>query len=209
MKKILLVIVLMLCINVFGQKHKEIVQMPAIYVNSLNLRTTIKSGKEFFSFIKKSNVLINSEYLIMIRKRKVKKPQPYRSMKIIECDVLLNYGFKGISTHIYLEGFFFNGYKNGLWKTTFKNKLVKTENWNKGLILGRYRVYNMKGEILYKTTFGFKGNGKCEDYYYKSGILKQEGNYLNGKKEGKWCDYDEQGAIKKIIYYEKGTPIES
>lgn len=103
-------------------------------------------------------------------------------------------------------GSILKGYKNGFWKATYENKLIKTENWNNGLIIGRYRVYNTKGQILYKTTFGSKGNGKFKDYYYKTGIIKQEGSYKNGKKQGEWCDYDENGNTLKITYYEKGIP---
>ncbi len=104
------------------------------------------------------------------------------------------------------EGVFIKGYKNGLWKTLYKNKLVKTENWRKGLAIGRYRVYNTKGELLYKTTFGKYGHGKYKDYYYNTSQLKQEGSYENGKKQGEWCDYDKEGNLIKTTYYDQGVP---
>ena len=114
------------------------------------------------------------------------------------------------SSNLVLIGNFNNGYKDGLWKTQTedKNKLVKTINYKNGLVIGRYRVYDTKGNLLYKTTFGAKGNGKFKDYYYKTGVLKQEGNYENGKKEGEWYDYDEQGIITKTTNYNKGMPQE-
>ncbi|PID67754.1 MAG: hypothetical protein CR968_05120 [Flavobacteriia bacterium] len=104
------------------------------------------------------------------------------------------------------EGSFIKGYKNGLWKTTYKNKLVKTENWRKGLAIGRYRVFDTKGKLLYKTSFGNYGHGKYKDYYYNTGQLKQEGAYENGKKQGEWCDYDKEGNLIKTTYYDQGVP---
>ncbi|SDE39382.1 hypothetical protein SAMN05421855_101409 [Ulvibacter litoralis] len=34
-----------------------------------------------------------------------------------------------------------------------------------------------------------------KDFYYKTEILKEEGNYESGKKEGEWCTYNKQGEI--------------
>ncbi|PZW41585.1 MORN repeat protein [Mesonia algae] len=105
-------------------------------------------------------------------------------------------------------GLFKNGYKDGLWKTTYENKLVKTQNYNNGLVIGRYRVYNNNGDVLYKITFGSQGNGKYKDYYYNTGTLKEEGQYENGKKQGEWCRFDEEGTLIESIDYRKGVPIE-
>ena len=205
MKKIIILLTLIIGFNSFGQNPKESPSIPAIHVNSLDLKVTIKSGKEFFSFIEKDKVLKNREYLIMVREVEKSKAHLYDGND--EGNDIRNYGFKGISTHIYLEGFFIDGYKNGIWKTTYKNKMVKSINYNKGLVIGKYRVYDTKGNLLYKTTFGTQGNGKFKDYYYTTGILKEEGNYENGKKEGEWCTYNEQGHTKEIIFYEKGMPL--
>ena len=206
MKKAIILILLIIGINSFSQNAGEKPLIPAIHVNSLDLNTTIKSGKEFFSFIEQKKTLENREYLILVRKKK-EKSKSYEYQKNNEGNDIPNYGLKGVSTSTYLKGFFHAGYKNGLWKTTHKNKLVKTINYNKGLVIGKYRVYNTKGELLYKTTFGTLGNGKYKDYHYKTGVLKEEGNYENGKKEGEWCTYNKQGNIKEIVTYKKGISI--
>ncbi len=207
MKKTITLILLALYINSFGQKLMVKPPIPITPISSLELKTSIKLGKELSFLIKEKKTIRNGEYIVMVRKKKEKKSIPYKYIKNNEGNDTPNYGLKGIGTNIYLQGKFFKGYKNGFWKTTYKNKLVKTINYNHGLVIGRYRVYNLKGNILYKTTFGTKGNGRFEDYYYKTGLLKQEGNFRNGKKQGEWCDYDEQGNTKKITYYENGTPV--
>lgn len=102
------------------------------------------------------------------------------------------------------KGTFNKGFKTGQWVTTYKNKRVKIQNYENGLVVGRYRVYNTQGELLYETDFDPQGNGLYKDYYYKTGILKVKGHYKNGKKEGKWYYYDEAGNLKKTVIYEEG-----
>ncbi|MDO6758982.1 hypothetical protein Q4566_02120 [Tamlana sp. 2_MG-2023] len=117
---------------------------------------------------------------------------------------------KGLYIHTSLikKGLMSKGYKTGLWKTYYKSKLVKTQNWKLGLAIGEYSVYDVKGCELYKTTFGNSGEGKFKDYYYETGALKEEGSYKNGKKEGKWCEYDKDGNVITTIYYESGVSLE-
>ena len=86
-------------------------------------------------------------------------------------------------------------------------KTVKIENWNNGLLVGKYKVYNTSNKLIYSTDFGKNGNGKFKDYYYKLGVLKEEGDYQDGKKQGEWCFYDEKGKLLKSLNYEKGVPI--
>ncbi|WP_103068694.1 toxin-antitoxin system YwqK family antitoxin [Aquimarina sediminis] len=112
-----------------------------------------------------------------------------------------------INININEKGSFKNGYKTGLWKTTYKGKVIKTENWDNGLMIGKYRIYGSQGNLLYHTNFGSLGNGKYKDYYYKTNILKQEGNYENGQKEGEWCDYNKQGKMIKVIKYKTGNIV--
>ncbi len=177
-------------ISVYAQKkelpHSMITKpMNSDWINYLN-----NNGKTIYSS-KLNNTSLNGKYIINETKLNT------------NTDIVNSYyntGYKFI-------GSFIRGYKNGLWKTSYKNKLVKTINYNNGLIAGKYRVYNTKGVILYKTTFGTQGNGKYKDFYYKTGMLKEEGNYENGKKEGEWCTYNQQGNTKEIVYYKNGTII--
>lgn len=40
--------------------------------------------------------------------------------------------------------------------------------------------------------------------YYKSGKLQIAGNYKDGKKNGEWKYYSENGKLEKIEHYQKG-----
>ena len=51
-----------------------------------------------------------------------------------------------------------------------------------------------------------KPHGKWT-WYYKSGKVKSEGNYLSGKAEGRWIKYDEQGHLNLMIYYSGGEIV--
>ncbi len=166
--------------NSFCQDKTE---PPSTRIHQIYVIIQTKQGLETFTN-KKSDKRLNGKYAIF-KKRIIKSDIPLMSF----------------ANYIVDEGVFTNGYKNGLWKTTYKNKLVKTENWRKGLVVGRYKVYNTKGELLYKTSFGNYGHGKYKDYYYNTGQLKQEGSYENGKKQGEWCDYDKEGNLIKTTYY--------
>jgi antitoxin component YwqK of YwqJK toxin-antitoxin module len=41
-------------------------------------------------------------------------------------------------------------------------------------------------------------------YYYKNGNIKQVGDYVDGKLEGKWISYSEDGTITAIAQYREG-----
>ncbi|WP_148639345.1 toxin-antitoxin system YwqK family antitoxin [Aquimarina longa] len=154
-------------------------------------------------------LLIKNNKGINIYKRKSDSHLPNSLYEVCETylnddtDIVNSYYFSGLCE----TGAFNNGYKTGFWKTTYKNKVVKTENWNNGLILGKYRVYDTTGTSLYQTNFGAQGNGTYKDYDYKTGALKQEGDYLNGKKQGEWCMYGQHKKRIKSILYDKGIPV--
>ncbi len=42
-------------------------------------------------------------------------------------------------------------------------------------------------------------------YYYDNGQIKQEGNYLNGKPNGKWVSFNEDGSKQAIGEYKNGV----
>ncbi len=194
----------------FGQKNK--IDVPAISINSIFLKKKSKNGVDHYSYHYKEKHLKNKKYIIYFNRLINKKGTDFQNnitnnnegddIIMPESDFTI-----GKSTGIASLGFFNDGYKNGFWKTTYKNKLVKTENWNNGLIFGKYKVTNTEGKLLYQTNFGSKGNGKYKDFYYNTGSLRQEGNYENGKKQGEWCDYDEYQKLLKITKYEKGIII--
>jgi antitoxin component YwqK of YwqJK toxin-antitoxin module len=42
-------------------------------------------------------------------------------------------------------------------------------------------------------------------FYYDNGQIKQEGNYLNGKPNGKWVSYNEDGSKQAIGEFASGS----
>ncbi len=41
-------------------------------------------------------------------------------------------------------------------------------------------------------------------YYYENGNVKQVGNFVDGKLEGKWISYTEDGNVQAIAQYKNG-----
>ena len=129
----------------------------------------------------------------------------------------------GPKTYGYLTGRIEKGKKEGEWKKeiivekgdNFKYTTVKLLNYSKGVLNGKYQVFNLNGEVLspntvrplypetYKNYTLFEnGTGFYYDYYYDSGVLKETGYYRNGKKQNDWVIYDKIGkAIKRERYY--------
>ncbi len=185
-------ILLFILFTVTYSSYSQIPEIKKPVILTSSHRVSLEKIQGLIIFKRKSdNHIFNSSYKI------------YETFLNTNTDVAESYFSSGLCW----EGRFVKGYKHGLWTTTYNTKRVKTTNWNNGLIIGKYRVYDTEGKYLYETTFGTQGNGKYKDYYYLSGVLKEEGNYENGKKEGEWCYYDEKGNIKTTAHYENGTPI--
>ena len=172
---------------IFSQKNKPPKIVDLIIPSNWIKSKIDKKGKEFYS-----------------RKSQVKGLNGKKRINITFLNTKTDIVDSYISTNYISTGAFEKGYKTGLWKMTYKKKLVKTENWNQGLIYGKHRFYDIEGNLLYKTTFGTSGNGVYKDFYFETGILKQEGNYNNGKKQGEWCDYDVQGKLKQTTHFKNG-----
>ena len=75
--------------------------------------------------------------------------------------------------------------------------------------------YNGNSTGLYKGKFGlYKGkfkDGKQEGewlVYYNNGQLKWERNYKDGKLEGEELYYDELGKLSRTVIYKDGKEIE-
>ena len=98
------------------------------------------------------------------------------------------------------EGEYLNGYKrkgkiyiNG--RLEYEGDLLFDKKWNgKG--------YDENGNIIYELK---NGTGKVLEYNDWSGKLKFEGEYLNGKKNGKAKEYNFYGDLKfEAVYLNRG-----
>jgi hypothetical protein len=65
-----------------------------------------------------------------------------------------------------------------------------------------YRGWSENGSLWYCEPVK---NGPWEAWM--SGYKWVEGNYLNGKKDGKWCWLNEEGEVTKTVSYDQGIEI--
>ncbi len=58
-----------------------------------------------------------------------------------------------------------------------------------------------------QPKFEVVGNEVKATYFHDNGQVKQEGNYLNGKLQGKWVSYNEDGNKEAIGEYNNGVKV--
>jgi antitoxin component YwqK of YwqJK toxin-antitoxin module len=130
------------------------------------------------------------------------------------------------------ESNYTNGALNGQKKTYYETnaKLQEESTYVNGLKEGKSLWYDTDGKLIaqysYKNgkfegvnyTFYTSGNLQTEETYSKDiqtghykeyfddakSTLKLSGNYVDGKKDGKWIEYDNKGSIIKTTVYKNG-----
>jgi antitoxin component YwqK of YwqJK toxin-antitoxin module len=126
-----------------------------------------------------------------------------------------------ITNLVYKNGFIYseerinrydlNGDRTGIWKDLYPSGIVKEEgNWRYGKRNGVFKFYDKKGalEKLEKYEDGVlvidEASTAILDLrsdYYDSGKVKSTGPYREGKKQGNFREYDEQGVeIGGVLY---------
>ena len=109
------------------------------------------------------------------------------------------------------EGEFVNGNEDGPWFELTGDSFIRGT-YRDGLRNGMwYNFYlDRNGEKTDSLCY-FKGsfiednpNGK-HSWYWENGNLKDEGNYVNGRKEGEWYKYNFDGTLFMIITYKQGV----
>jgi len=78
-------------------------------------------------------------------------------------------------------GQFTLGYKNGIWKSYYKN--------GKLAFIGEFDEGQPKGK---------------HTYFHNNGVKKQIGKYQAGLKQGNWKTYNKQGEVIEILRYKRG-----
>lgn len=114
----------------------------------------------------------------------------------------LEYEYPFDNGAIQSKGVLKNGEKEGEWSFYEKNgALVSKEVYTAGKLNGKDKNYYFTGDLKNTLTYV---NGKAAGYYtsfYPNGTLKSEGNYLDNQLEGKWKYYYQDGSIKSINNY--------
>lgn len=102
-------------------------------------------------------------------------------------------------------GKFVKGYPEGTWKWFYKTgELLREEQMLRGRLDGMMVEYDKEGEIITKGKY--IEDLKEEKWYYHVGDHTEEGNYLNGEKNGMWKHYYLDGTLKFEGNYVQGYP---
>ena len=111
------------------------------------------------------------------------------------------------------EGEFVNGNEDGPWFELIGDSYIRGT-YRDGLRNGMWYNFNLDtvGNRV-DSLLRFKGNF-IEDnpdgkhvYYWENGKIKDEGNFVMGKKEGDWFKYNFDGTLFMIITYREGVEV--
>ena len=113
------------------------------------------------------------------------------------------------------EGAFLNMKKDSLWKSyNTEGYLLSTEHFKNNMLDGEKRNYYIldqaeNGAIKCSSIETYKDsvlNGPCYTFL-SSGIKVNEGNYLNGLKEGVWKSFHADGSLASKMKYKAGKAV--
>ena len=109
------------------------------------------------------------------------------------------------------------GKKHGYWKTFFDDWSVHTECYYRhGMRDGFYKEYDERGNLKKITKFVNDVEQVVESdmkplvvqhEYYPNGKVKREASFRDGKREGVWREFDEQGNVLNSQTYQKGVLV--
>ena len=108
------------------------------------------------------------------------------------------------------EGEYLNGTEDGLWFSVSGDYYEKGT-YRDGLRNGMWISMNLFREAdKTDSIVSFKGNFIDDNpdgkhiHYWDNGKIKDEGNYISGKKDGDWIQYNSDGTPFLIITYQNG-----
>ncbi|MCU0434355.1 MAG: hypothetical protein MUC87_12945 [Bacteroidia bacterium] len=99
----------------------------------------------------------------------------------------------------FVEGWFKNGVRDSVWRIYFQgNSLIEEVKWENGKKNGTYIRYSTPGILAEKGAF--ENDLKTGQWsIWHVNMLRSQGNYLNGKKNGKWLQYYQtQDSIPQV-----------
>ena len=127
---------------------------------------------------------------------------------------IINYRKGFVMTRETLNRYDREGKKHGYWKTFYEDWSVQTECYYRhGLRDGFYKEYDEKGNLKKITKYVNDVEQVLESdmkplvvqhEYYPNGKVKREASFRDGKREGVWREFDEEGNVIKSQTYKKG-----
>lgn len=111
------------------------------------------------------------------------------------------------------------GKKHGYWKEFYANFDLKSEMYYKhGLRNGFYKLYDEKGNLLKITKYVDDVEQvlspetkplQMQHEYYPNGRVKREASFRDGKREGTWREFDENGNVISSQIYKNGKLVQT
>jgi antitoxin component YwqK of YwqJK toxin-antitoxin module len=109
------------------------------------------------------------------------------------------------------EGEFIEGKEDGPWFELTGDCLIRGT-YRDGLRNGMWFNFYLDNNGVETDSLCYFKGGFIEDnpdgkhtYYWENGKVKDEGSYVNGRKEGEWSKYNFDGTLFMIITYKQGV----
>lgn len=109
------------------------------------------------------------------------------------------------------EGSYTDGYKTGPWKLFHEEsgQLWKQGAYDaKGLKTGEWSTFGKDGILWQKGNYALDRQQGAWEYYHLNGNVRSRGTMIDGKRDGEWIKYDEEGLESSRKVWNKGTPVE-
>jgi uncharacterized protein len=111
------------------------------------------------------------------------------------------------------EGEYLKGLEEGPWFTV-SGDYFERGTYQDGLKNGKWTsMYLLNNDNKTDSVLSFTGNFVEDNpdgkhvYYWENGKIKDEGNYMTGKKDGDWIKYNSDGTLFLIVTYQNGIEI--
>jgi antitoxin component YwqK of YwqJK toxin-antitoxin module len=110
-------------------------------------------------------------------------------------------------------GEYLKGLEDGPWFTV-SGDYFERGTYRDGLKTGKWTsMYLLYKDNKTDSILSFTGNFVEDNpdgkhiYYWENGKIKDEGNYMTGKKDGDWIKYNSDGTLFLIVTYQNGIEI--
>jgi uncharacterized protein len=112
------------------------------------------------------------------------------------------------------EGDYVKGEEDGRW-FTIAGDYLERGTYRDGLRTGKWVSYylvkkennGIDSTLRYTGSFIDDNPDGKHTFYWENGKIKEEGQYINGKKEGDWILYNSDGTPYIVINYRNGTEV--
>ena len=101
-----------------------------------------------------------------------------------------------------LSEMYTKGKLNGKQRSYYNNGKLKSIVYYVNDRVNGIEAYDKNGKLLHRSLFK-DGNGDWK-FYWSNGQVSEEGKYKNGRKDGTWYKYREDGSIDTVIKYDNG-----